>query len=371
MKRLLFGLLFLLTLIFTPLIFAQDQEITPVQDFRKAQVIKILEEGEIEIYDGKQAFQKVEVKILDGSDQNQVKTIEHGKQVRLKEEQKVKVGDVVVLYRGGFNDQVDEYQIIDKYRLTNILYIAIAFFVLVLAIGRLQGLGSILGLAVSFLVIIKYIVPQILSGADPLLTSIIGSSFIILTSIYFSHGFSFKTSVAIFSTIITLIVTGLLAVLAVKVTSLTGMGSELAYGLNFNPQLMNINLKGLLLGGIIIGTLGILDDVTTTQSSTIFELKKANPDFKFKDLLSRGFRVGKDHIAAVVNTLVLAYTGVSLPIFLLIVLNPSGQPLWMMLNSESITEEIVRTLVGSFGLVLSVPISTILASWVATRKVKV
>lgn len=363
-------ILVILCLIFVILPFSvsAQEEIIPVQEYRKAEVIKILEEKEIEIYENKQPYQKIEVKVLDGSDKGSIQTIEHGKTIKLKTNQLVKEGDVVVLYKGGFNEQVDDYQIIDKYRINNIYFIAIIFFVLVLAVGRIQGLGSIIGLAISFFVIIKFIVPQIISGADPLLTSIIGSSIIMLTTIYLSHGFSVKTTIAIASTVLTLVVTGLLAIFAVKSSSLIGMGNELAYGFSFNEKLANLNLRGLLLGGIIIGTLGVLDDVTTTQSSTIFELKKANPSLSFKELIERGFKVGKDHISAVVNTLVLAYTGASLPILILIIVNPSGQPLWLMLNSEYIAEEIIRSLVGSFGLVLSVPIATILASWVAAKK---
>ncbi len=362
--------LLILFLIFTTLPFSvsAQEQIIPVQEYRKAEVIKILEDKEIEVYENKQRYQRIEIKILDGSDKGSIQTIEHGKTIKLKESQLVNEGDIVVIYKGGFNEQVDEYQIIDRYRINNIYFIAILFFILVLGVGRLQGLGSIIGLGISFLVIMKFIVPQIISGSDPLLTSIIGSSIIMLTTIYLSHGFSVKTTIAIASTIITLIITGLLAIFAVDSSSLTGMGNELAYGFSFNEKLANLNLRGLLLGGIIIGTLGVLDDVTTTQSSTIFELKKANPSLSFKELIKRGFKVGKDHISAVVNTLVLAYTGASLPILILIIVNPSAQPLWLMLNSEYISEEVIRTLVGSFGLVLSVPIATILASWVANRK---
>lgn len=367
LKKVLIFLLFLATLLIPSTTLAQD-EIIPVQEYRKAEVLKITEDGEIEVYGSKQLFQKVEVKILDGTDKDQIKTIEHGNKIKLKVDQKVHPGETVVLYRGGFNENIDDYQIIDKYRLNNIFYFAIAFFIFVLIVGQLQGLGSIIGLLISFLVIIKFIVPQILAGSDPLLISIMGASIIILTSIYFSHGFSVKTTIAIVSTIITLVITGLLAVFVVKSSSLTGLGNELAYGLGFNQTLANLNLRGLLLGGMIIGTLGVLDDVTSTQVSTIFELKKANSALSLGELVKRGFKVGKDHISAVVNTLVLAYTGASMPILLLIILNPSQQPLWLMLNSEAITEEIVRTLVGSFGLVLSVPITTLIAAWVATRK---
>lgn len=342
----------------------QDQEIIPIQEFKKGVVINILEDKIIEVYDSKQPYQKVVVRI-EGEKTDQ--TIEYGKQTRIRDNQKVSVGDRIVLYRGGFNDQISDFQIIDKYRLDKIQYFAIAFFILILAIGRLKGLGSIIGLGISFLVIIKFIVPQIIKGSDPVLVSIAGSSIIILTSIYLSHGFSRKTSVAIGATVISLIITGLLAAFAIDFTILTGLGNELSGGFILNPDLASLNLKGILLGAIIIGTLGVLDDVTTTQSSTIFELKKANPKADFATLLKSGFNVGKDHISAVVNTLALAYAGVALPLLIFFVLNPSQQPLWLMLNDQSLAEEIVRTLVGSFGLVLAVPITTILAAYFVTR----
>lgn len=355
----------ILNFIFPTLTRAQnDKQIIPVQEFKKGIVTKILEDKIIEVYDSKQPYQKVMVRIEGEKDD---KTIEYGKQTKLRIDQKVSAGDKVVLYRGGFNDQVSDYQIIDKYRLDSITYFAIAFFVLILAIGRLKGLGSIIGLGITFLVIIKFIVPKILGGSDPVLISIIGSSIIIFTSIYFSHGFSKKTSVAIGATILTLILTGLLAAFAIQFTQLTGMGNELAGGFIMNPSLATLNLKGILLGAMIIGTLGVLDDVTTTQSATIFELKKANPSANFASLVKGGLSVGKDHISAVVNTLALAYAGVALPLLIFFVLNPSQQPIWLMLNDESIAEEIVRTLAGSFGLVMAVPITTIMAAHFASR----
>lgn len=351
-------------------VFAQDQEIVPIQDFRKAQVIRVLEEGEKEVYGNTQPYQLIELKILNGSDEGQIIKLEHGGRFRLKDSQKVVAGETVVLYRSGFNNQVDEYQIIDKYRLDKIIFIVLGFFVLVLAISRLKGLGSILGLIVSFIVIIQFIIPQILQGNDPVMISIIGSSIIMVATLYLAHGFSKKTTVALISTIISLIITGLLAALFVKVANLSGLGDETAAGFTLNPLLQTINLKGLLLGGMIIGTLGVLDDVTTTQTSTIFELKHTDKTLSFTELLKRGFRVGKDHISSVVNTLILAYTGASLPLLLLIVLNPSAQPLWAILNNESIVEEVIRMIGGSTGLVLAVPITTILASYVCTKLIR-
>lgn len=147
------------------------------------------------------------------------------------------------------------------------------------------------------------------------------------------------------------------------------MGSDEATSLLFG-ETSNINFKGLLLGGMIIGFLGVLDDITTSLSATVFELKRVNPKLNFKGLVQSALKIGNEHISSLVNTLVLAYAGASLPLFLFIVLNPQEYPLWFIINSELISEEIVRTLVGSIGLLFAVPITTLLAAWVNARKLK-
>jgi uncharacterized membrane protein len=261
------------------------------------------------------------------------------------------------------------YSVYDKYRSGNILFIAVAFFLLVIITTGLRGIGSLLGLVISFAVIIFFIVPQILGGADPLFISIVGSLFIMVTTIYLAHGFSQRTTIAIASTFLALVITGILAVWFVGALGLTGGGNEDAYMLQFGSQI--INLRGLLLGGIIIGTLGILDDTTTTQAATIFALAETNSKLKARELMQKGFIVGKEHITSLVNTLVLAYAGASLPLFIFFVLNPLHQPLWVILNNEQIVEEIIRTLAGSIGLILAVPITTALAAFFAKYSLKI
>lgn len=369
LKKVLIALLLLFTFHqFIPLSFAQETENVPVQDFQKAEVIKIIEEGEKQTFDQMRPYQLIELKLLSGTEQGKVITINHGERINLREDQKVSVGDKVVLYRGGINETVDEFQIIDKYRLDNLIFFVSIFFILVLIISRLKGLGSILGLIISFLIILKFIVPQILSGSDPILISIIGASIIMLVTLYLSHGFSFKTTIALLSTIITLIFTGILSFVSVKLNNLTGLGDEAAYGLTFGST-QDINFQGLLLGGIIIGALGVLDDVTTTQTATVFELTKLNKSLKLWEVFKKGMVVGKEHISSLVNTLFLAYTGASLPLLLLLILNPAQVPIWMILNNEPMAEEVVRTVAGSMGLVLAVPISTVLASYFFTKKI--
>lgn len=182
-----------------------------------------------------------------------------------------------------------------------------------------------------------------------------------VSTMYLAHGFSRKTTLSILSTFISLCITGILAVVSVQLAHLTGLGTEDANALKFGPT-GSINPKGLLLGGIIIGTLGVLDDVTTGLTASIYELTKVDKKLPFRSLFRSGLEVGKEHIVSLVNTLVLAYAGAALPVFLILVLNPNHVPLWVILNSELIMEEVVRTIAGSIGLVSAVPITAFLAS---------
>lgn len=367
LKKLIFPLFISIILFFASIqpSFAQEAQQPQQEEVIKAQVIQITDEGEQEIEGNKLPFQSVKVKLLEGSEKGSEVTIEHGKMFTIREQQKVQAGETVVVVKYP-NPEGFGYLIVDKYRLDKLVYIALLFFALVIALSRWKGLGSLLGLIISLAVIVKFIVPQILLGHDPLVVSIIGALLIMVTTIYLAHGFSKKTTIALVSTFLSLVLTGVLAVLFANLVKLTGLGSEDAYSLQFG-QTGNINFKGLLLGGIIIGTLGVLDDITTSLATAISELVKANPKAKVKELIKSGLTIGSEHISSLVNTLVLAYAGVGLPMFLFIVLNPTGQPVWFILNSEMIVEELVRTLAGSIGLVMAVPITTILAAYALAK----
>ena len=183
---------------------------------------------------------------------------------------------------------------------------------------------------------------------------------------YLSHGINLKSHIAFGSIIVTLTVVTLLSSFVLQISGMQGTGSEEAVFLQIDPA-NKVNLQGLLLAGIVLGTLGILDDICIAQVSVIKELIQAKPSIQFKELLSRGLSIGKDHIASLVNTLILAYAGASLPLFLLFVQN-NTRPWWVVLNDEMIAEEIVRTLSGSIGLVLAVPLTTLLAAVMLKRK---
>jgi uncharacterized membrane protein len=279
-------------------------------------------------------------------------------------EQEYSLGEKVVIVetRGPIGNQ---FFIADRYRLPSLMYILLAFFLLAVIFAGIKGFTSVLGLVFSIFVLGAFIVPQIATGSNPLLVSVIGAFIIAFISLYLAHGFNKRTTLALGSTLITLVIASLFAVITVSLTKLFGLGSEEAAFLQAG-QFGNVDTRGLLLGGIIIGALGVLDDITTAQVATVDEILKANPKLKIKDLYRRSISVGKEHIASLVNTLVLAYAGASMPLFLLF--TTSTQPHWVTVNSEFIAEEMVRTIVGSAALILAVPISTYIAAYYFTKK---
>ncbi len=375
-------LLFFLSFLFCLTVSIQKsnaQETTPatiqtpvMQKYVKAEVLRIEKEGKTTTGSTTNISQTVRVRIMEGNDKGKELSVENGGIFIITEDKKVHPGDTVVLSKLQTQDGKTIFRVSDTYRLPKLLYIALAFFVLVIGIAGKKGIGSILGMLISLSVILWLIVPQILHGSDPLFISIVGSSIILGLTIFLSHGFSRPTLVALSSTVISLILSGLFAVLFVSFARLSGLGSEDAYTLQ-QGFVNTINFKGLLLGGIIIGALGVLDDVTTTQSATVFTLFETDHKLTFSKLFQKGMKVGKDHIASVVNTLVLAYAGASIGIFIFLslALQQNTQPLWVIINSEVISEEIVRTIAGSMGLVLAVPITTAMAAFFAKYAIKI
>jgi uncharacterized membrane protein len=374
-KRSIFSLL-LFFLFFVPSTQAQEPETETVvqesysnpqkEQFYRAKVLDIVREGQNDLGGIINTYQIVTVEFVNGDKKGEKITFEHGGNVSISESQLVKQGDeVVVVALPGVDETI--YQIIDQYRLDNVWYLIGFFFIVVVSLSKWKGVGSIVGMFLSLLLITYFIVPFILKGYDPVIISIVGSAGILISTMYLAHGFSKKTTIAIGSILISLIITGILALLFVHVSKLTGLASDDAYALRFG-SFDNLNFKGLLLGGIIIGALGVLDDIATSLTATVFEIRKANTKLSFSQLFESGMEVGKEHVSSLVNTLILAYAGASLPLFLLIVLNPNNYPMWMILNSETMIEEVVRTLAGSLGLIFAVPITAALASYLASIK---
>ncbi|MDQ0812405.1 putative membrane protein [Streptomyces sp. B3I7] len=255
-----------------------------------------------------------------------------------------------------------QYSVTDVKRTLPMALLAGIFAAAVVVVGRMRGLAALISLAVSFLLLSFFILPAILQGSNPLAVAVVGSSAIMLIALYMCHGLTARTSVAVLGTLISLGLIGALGSLFIGWAALTGNTDDstgLIHGLY-----PDIDMSGLLLAGVIIGSLGVLDDVTVTQTSAVWELHEANPVMGRRALYRAGIRIGRDHIASVVNTLVLAYAGAALPLLLLF--SVARSDVGTVATSELVAEEIVRTLVGSIGLVASVPVTTALAALVVS-----
>ncbi|WP_328830364.1 YibE/F family protein [Streptomyces sp. NBC_00252] len=255
-----------------------------------------------------------------------------------------------------------QYSVTDVNRKLPMTLLAGIFALAVVVVGRLRGVMALIALAISFMILNFFILPAILHGSNPLIVAVVGSSAIMLIALYMCHGLSARTSVAVLGTLMSLVLIGILGSVFIDWAALTGNTDDntgLIHGLY-----PSIDMSGLLLAGVIIGSLGVLDDVTVTQTSAVWELHEANPSMGWRGLYRAGIRIGRDHIASVVNTLVLAYAGAALPLLLLFSIAQSS--VGSVANSELVAEEIVRTLVGSIGLVASVPVTTALAALVVS-----
>ncbi|MFI6941603.1 YibE/F family protein [Streptomyces sp. NPDC050418] len=270
--------------------------------------------------------------------------------------------EVVVAYAPKAPEEL-QYSVVDVNRSTPMWLLAGIFALAVVVVGRMRGVMALVALAVSFAVLTLFILPAIIQGSNPLVVAVVGASAIMLLALYMCHGLTARTSVAVLGTLISLLLIGLLGSLFIGWAALSGNTDDntgLIHGLY--PE---IDMSGLLLAGVIIGSLGVLDDVTVTQTSAVWELHQADPSMSARQLYRAGIRIGRDHIASVVNTLVLAYAGAALPLLLLFSIAQSS--VGTVANSELVAEEIVRTLVGSIGLVASVPVTTALAALVVAR----
>ena len=256
------------------------------------------------------------------------------------------------------------YNIRDLERGRPMLALAALFMLAVIAFGRWQGVRSLIGLACSFAVIVGFVVPAILEGSSPVPVALVGAMAIMLLSLYLAHGPGRKTTAAVVGTALALGLTAALTAGFVELAALTGLASEDALGANF--QVGGISLRGLLLAGIILGGLGVLDDVTVSQASLVFELRRADPAAGFAGLTRGALAVGRDHVSATVNTLFLAYAGASLPLLVLFV--SGGEALATVATAEVMAVEVVRALCGSVGLIAAVPLTTLLAASLALEE---
>jgi uncharacterized membrane protein len=335
----------------------------------EGKVVQILAEERLQAGQGSPVtfVQTVLVAITRGERRGEQAQVRHGEQVAVTAENRVQPGDRVLVDRSRDPDGNDVYAINDFIRWPALLTLALLFAVALILVGGAIGLRALISAGFTVLIIAFFIVPGILAGHNALLICILGTAALMTATLYLTYGWTGKTHASLIALTIGLVITGLLSQFFVNWARLSGYGSESAMFLNFSSGIQ-LNLQGILLGGIVLGTAGVLDDVTTNQASVTFQLKRAAPEFGWLDLFRRSMVVGRDHIAAVVNTLLLAYVGASLSLLLLVA--AQAAPLSQMFNQAFIAEEIVRTLTGSLGLILATPITSLIAGAFAQREAR-
>ena len=262
----------------------------------------------------------------------------------------------------GDTSGASDYVFVDFERTVPVVLLASLYALVVVAVARWRGLRAMVGLGLAFTVMFVFMFPALLEGGPPLWVGLVGCGLIMLVVLYFAHGFSLRTTTALLGTLIGLALTAVLALWGTDAAYLTGLGDEYSYILaTVAPE---VRLSGIVLCGLLVAGLGVLNDVTITQASAVWELRAANLRASRRELFAAGMRIGRDHIASTVYTIAFAYAGAALPV--LMVVSLYDRSLWDTLMSGELVEEIVRILVGSIGLVLAIPVTTGIAVAVAT-----
>jgi uncharacterized membrane protein len=339
--------------------FAQEAH-QELQETVRAEVLEIVRQYDRDIFGtgATTTVQELRAKLLSGSKTGEVVRFENDLMV-------LDVGDKIFVNRLIAIDGEEYYTFKDIERRPQLFILAAVLMVLVVAFARWQGLRAVLSLVLSVLAILFLLVPALLAGYDPAFASFAIAAIILALTLFLTHGFGIYVRIAYFGTMAAVGVTCVIAYISVYWLHLTGFSADASVYLNFATG-GQLDLAGLLLGGIIIGLLGVLDDVSITQASVVQELRRANPTLGICSLYERGVRVGRDHVGSLVNTLALAYVGTSLPLVLLYA--QSQAPLLDVLNQEVVAAELVRIIVGSMGLVLAVPFTTIVAAYYFSRR---
>jgi len=328
------------------------------QDFQEtvsAKVLEVVNEFEREIIgtDTTATVQELRIELLNGTKEGEVVILENDIML-------LKPGDKIFVNRLELIDGAEYFTFKDYERRTQLVVVTALLFLLVVIFAGWQGARALLSLSLSILAIIFILVPLLLKGYSPALVSLFIAAVILSTTLFLTHGLRPHVFIAFFGTMAAVVVSCLLAWWSVAWMRLTGFGQDASVYLNLATG-GALDMTGLLLGSIIIGLLGVLDDVSITQASVVQELRAANKKLGFGQLYQRAIRVGRDHVGSLVNTLALAYVGASLPIVLYFA--RAGSDIFITLNQEMIAAEIVRIVIGSIGLILAVPFTTMLAAW--------
>jgi uncharacterized membrane protein len=362
MKKLL-PIFALLVLFFAPALHVHAQDANPTPVVEKAKVIQVLSSKSVIIAGTttSEPVQKLQALILDGVDQGQTVTIENDFPSQLQ------AGEEFYVTRNvDPSDNSVSYGYLDPNRLPAMGILIGLLVLLVFMFGGKQGIRGLLSLVGSIAFIVYVLLPSVLHGYSPVLVSMGVASLIIVIGSYVTHGFSKTTSSAVLGMIVTILLTGALAFASIHYVHLTGFASEESTYLNVSENL-HLDFAGLLLGGILIGLLGVLYDAAIGQAVSVDELRQVGPHLSRVAIYRRAIRIGREHIGALMNTLAIAYVGASLPLLLLFYDTSQISP-WLVINKEIFATEIVRIVIGSIGLVLAVPITTVIATLILVHK---
>lgn len=360
MKK-LFLILMLLCAHLLPVITHAQELVEDVTKNYKAEVVKVVSKSsrEIAATGVSNPTQEIQIKIISGDKKGFITTFENDF-IQLKE------GETFFLNYTTRPDGTELFSVSDPYRLNSIYFFIGIFIFVTLLFGGKQGFRGLISLAGSLALIFYILLPGLLHGISPVVLSIAVASLIIILGSYITHGFNRTTTTAVIGMIITIIITGVLATVAVNHTRLTGFAEEEAIYLNFNTGGM-LDFSGLLLGAILIGLLGTLYDASISQAIAVEEIYATNPSLTKKEVYKKVLRIGREHIGALVDTLAIAYVGAALPLLLLF-FHATELPIGMIINREIFATEIIRIVIGSIGVILAVPLTTLISTHMLVGK---
>ncbi len=348
-----------------PLVHAQTSDASQSaqagqQYIERAKVISVDSSSQKEIPGTQQLanYQVITAHVITGPDAGKTISVQND-YLMLKKDQEFYLTHII-----DPNDGVDAYNVSAPYRLPMVLAWVGLFVLVTIFFGGKQGIRGLASLVLSIAAIVYVLLPGILNGYSPILLSMGICSLIVLVGSYITHGFNRTTTAAVAGMVVTIVITGLLAFAAIYTTQLSGYSNEEVAYLNLQTQ-GSIDFVGLLLGGIMIGLLGILYDAAISQAVAIEELSSAAEHYSRAKIFRRAMRLGREHIGALINTLAIAYVGASLPLLLL--LHYSNLTLPVALNQEIFSTEIIRTVIGSIGLILAVPVTTLIATFMLVK----
>lgn len=346
---------------FVPSLVGAQEVHQELQEIVKAEVIEVVNQYERDITGtgASTTVQELRIQIKEGEKKGEVVPLENDLVILDK-------GDAIFVNRIVMIDGTEYFSFKDVERRMPLIIITLIFFALIIWLSGRQGIRAIISLGLSIAAVIFLLVPALLAGYSPAWSSLVIAGLILSFTLFFTHGFKPRVVITFFGTFTAVFITCLIAWIWTEWMRFTGFSSDASVYLNFATN-GHLDLAGLLLGSIIIGLLGVLDDVSITQASVVQQLRNANPNLGFKDLYSRAIQVGRDHVGSLVNTLALAYVGASLPMILLYA--HSEASIFSLVNQEVIASEILRIVVGSIGLILAVPLTTVMAAWYFRNKI--